>query len=48
MLRLPRSAAEAIAAADLLDEAAAQMRRELNKALAREVLGDFEGDEEEG
>lgn len=46
LLRLPRSAAEAIAAADLLDEAAAQMRRELNKALAREVLGDFEGDEE--
>lgn len=44
--RLPRSAAEAIAAADLLDEAAAQQRRELNKALAREVLGDFEGDEE--
>jgi chromosomal replication initiation ATPase DnaA len=48
LLRLPRSAAEAIAAADLLDEAAAQQRRELNKALAREVLGDFEGDEEEG
>jgi chromosomal replication initiation ATPase DnaA len=47
LLRLPRSAAEAIAAADLLDEAAAQMRRELNKALAREVLGDFEGDEEQ-
>ncbi|PIC00449.1 chromosomal replication initiator DnaA [Caulobacter sp. X] len=45
LLRLPRSAAEALAAADLLDEAAAQMRRELNKALAREVLGDFEGDE---
>lgn len=43
--RLPRSAAEAIAAADLLDEAADQLRRELNKALAREVLGDFEGDE---
>lgn len=43
--RLPRSAAEAIAAADLLDEAAAQRKRELNKALAREVLGDFEGDE---
>jgi chromosomal replication initiation ATPase DnaA len=43
--RLPRSAAEAIAAADLLDEAAADRRRELNKALAREVLGDFEGDE---
>ena len=45
LLRLPRSAAEALAAADLLDEAAAQMRRELNRALAREVLGDFEGDE---
>jgi chromosomal replication initiation ATPase DnaA len=44
--RLPRSAAEAIAAADLLDEAAAQLRRELNKALAREVLGDFEGEDE--
>ncbi len=44
--RLPRSAAEAIAAADLLDEAAAQQRRELNKALAREVLGDFEGEDE--
>lgn len=43
--RLPRSAAEAIAAADLLDEAAAERKRELNKALAREVLGDFEGDE---
>ncbi len=43
--RLPRSAAEAIAAADLLDEAAAQRRRELNKALAREVLGDLEGEE---
>ncbi len=48
LLRLPRSAAEAIAAADLLDEAADQRRRELNKALAREVLGDFEGDEEAG
>jgi chromosomal replication initiation ATPase DnaA len=46
LLRLPRSAAEAIAAADLLDEAAAERRRELNKALAREVLGDFEGEEE--
>lgn len=46
LLRLPRSAAEAIAAADLLDEEAAARRRELNKALAREVLGDFEGDEE--
>ena len=45
LLRLPRSAAEAIAAADLLDEAAAQLRRELNKALAREVLGDLEGEE---
>jgi chromosomal replication initiation ATPase DnaA len=45
--RLPRSAAEAIAAADLLDEAAAQQRRELNKALARDVLGDFEGEESE-
>jgi chromosomal replication initiation ATPase DnaA len=45
--RLPRSAAEAIAAADLLDEAAAQLRRELNKALAREVLGDFEGEDTE-
>lgn len=44
--RLPRSAAEAIAAADLLDEAAADRKRELNKALAREVLGDFEGEEE--
>lgn len=44
--RLPRSAAEAIAAADLLDQEAADRRRELNKALAREVLGDFEGDEE--
>nr|WP_295113082.1 chromosomal replication initiator DnaA [uncultured Caulobacter sp.] len=43
--RLPRSAAEAIAAADLLDEEADQRRRELNKALAREVLGDFEGEE---
>ncbi len=43
--RLPRSAAEAIAAADLLDEEAAERRRELNKALAREVLGDFEGEE---
>ena len=43
--RLPRSAAEAIAAADLLDEAAAERKRELNKALAREVLGDFEGEE---
>lgn len=48
LARLPRSAAEAIAAADLLDEAADQRRRELNKALAREVLGDFEGDEEPG
>lgn len=45
LARLPRSAAEAIAAADLLDEAADQRRRELNKALAREVLGDFEGEE---
>lgn len=44
--RLPRSAAEAIAAADLLDEEAAERRRELNKALARDVLGDFEGEEE--
>jgi chromosomal replication initiation ATPase DnaA len=43
--RLPRSAAEAIAAADLLDEAAAERRRELNKALAREVLEGFEGEE---
>ena len=43
--RLPRSAAEAIAAAELLDEAAAEKKREVNKALAREVLGDFEGDE---
>lgn len=43
--RLPRSAAEAIAAADLLDEAADQRRRELNKALAREVLEGFEGEE---
>lgn len=44
--RLPRSAAEAQAAVLLLSEAAADGRRELNKALAREVLGDFEGDEE--
>lgn len=43
--RLPRSAAEAIAAADLLDEVAAERRRELNKALAREVLEGFEGEE---
>jgi len=44
--RLPRSAAEAQAAADLLSEAADSGRREMTKALAREVLGDFEGDEE--
>ena len=43
--RLPRSAAEAQAAAALLAEAAENGRREMNKALAREVLGDFEGDE---
>ncbi|MET3665610.1 chromosomal replication initiator DnaA [Caulobacter sp. 1776] len=47
LTRLPRSAAEAIAAADLLDEAAAEKKREVNKALAREVLGDFEGEESE-
>ncbi|HWT51588.1 MAG TPA: chromosomal replication initiator DnaA, partial [Caulobacter sp.] len=29
----------------LLDEAADQRRRELNKALAREVLEGFEGEE---
>jgi chromosomal replication initiation ATPase DnaA len=46
--RLPRSAAEAIAAADLLDEEAASRRRELNKALAREVLEGFEGEDEAG
>ena len=45
LARLPRSAAEALAAAALLDEAASQSRRAVNKALAREVLGDFEGDE---
>lgn len=45
--RLPRSAAEALAAAKLLDEAASQQHRAVNKALAREVLGDFEGDESE-
>ena len=44
--RLPRSAAEAIAAADLLDEEAASRKRELNKALAREVLEGFEGEDE--
>lgn len=43
--RLPRSAAEAQAAAALLAEAAEDGRRELTKALAREVLGDFEGEE---
>jgi len=43
--RLPRSAAEAIAAADLLDEEAAARRRELNKALARQVLEGFEEEE---
>ena len=43
--RLPRSAAEAQAAAALLAEAAENGRREMNKALAREVLGDFEGEE---
>lgn len=45
--RLPRSAAEAQAAAALLSEAADSGRREMTKALAREVLGDFEGDESE-
>lgn len=44
--RLPRSAAEALAAAKLLDEAAAQQHRAVNKALAREVLGDLEGEED--
>lgn len=43
--RLPRSAAEVQAAAALLSEAADSGRREMTKALAREVLGDFEGDE---
>lgn len=43
--RLPRSAAEAQAAAALLSEAADSGRREMTKALAREVLGDFEGEE---
>lgn len=43
--RLPRSAAEAQAAAALLSEAAADGHREMNKALAREVLGAFEGEE---
>ena len=43
--RLPRSAAEAQAMAALLIEAAADGRREMTKALAREVLGDFEGEE---
>jgi len=43
--RLPRSAAEALAAAKLLDEAASQHHRAVNKALAREVLGDLEGEE---
>jgi chromosomal replication initiation ATPase DnaA len=45
LARLPRSAAEAQAAAALLAEAAADGRRELTKALAREVLEGFEGDE---
>ncbi|RRN64151.1 chromosomal replication initiator DnaA [Caulobacter sp. 602-1] len=44
--RLPRSAAEALAAAKLLDEAASQQHRAVNKALAREVLGDLEGEED--
>jgi len=44
--RLPRSAAEAQAAAALLSEAAADGHREMNKALAREVLGAFEGESE--
>jgi len=44
--RLPRSAAEALAAAALLDEAALAQHRAVNKALAREVLGDLEGDED--
>lgn len=43
--RLPRSAAEAQAAVALLAEAAEDGRREMTKALAREVLGDFEGEE---
>ena len=46
LARLPRSAAEALAAAKLLDEAASQHHRAVNKALAREVLGDLEGEEE--
>ncbi|WP_297511421.1 chromosomal replication initiator DnaA [uncultured Caulobacter sp.] len=44
--RLPRSAAEVQAMAALLIEAAADGRRAMTKALAREVLGDFEGDED--
>ena len=44
--RLPRSAAEALAAAALLDEAALAQHRAVNKALAREVLGDLEGEED--
>ena len=44
--RLPRSAAEGLAAAKLLDEAASQQHRAVNKALAREVLGDLEGEED--
>lgn len=46
LARLPRSAAEALAAAALLDDAASQGHRAVNKALAREVLGDLEADEE--
>ena len=46
LTRLPRSAAEVQAMAALLSEKAADGRREMTKALAREVLGDFEGEEE--
>jgi len=51
MARLPRSAAEALAAVAALDEASIEQGREVNKALALSVLdfgGDEDGDEEEG
>lgn len=43
--RIPRSSLEAIAAVDLLDEAAAAQGRAITRVLAGEVLA-FEGDEE--
>jgi chromosomal replication initiation ATPase DnaA len=46
MARLPRSAAEVLAAVAALDEASIEQGREVNKALALSVL-DFGGDDDE-